>query len=197
MALLIATTLVQVCRLHQKLGALFRQTTKKVQKSNLLLILTPYVIRDQDDLRGIFERKMQERQEFIDRYFVFDQGSAWEPPTDYSRSNGLVEDIRQAYLVMEEKRRLDELTRPKDLKVHAPGQPLEMPRREWSALLCLVALAGKPVAKQGLIGALSTKAEPATPNSVEVYVSRLRARLEPAGLTIRSIRGFGYMLDAR
>ncbi len=77
------------------------------------------------------------------------------------------------------------------------GQPLEMPRREWSALLCLVALAGKPVAKQGLIGALSTKEEPATPNSVEVYVSRLRARLEPAGLTIRSIRGFGYMLDAR
>lgn len=77
------------------------------------------------------------------------------------------------------------------------GQPLEMPRREWSALLCLVALAGKPVAKQGLIGALSTKAEPATPNSVEVYVSRLRARLEPAGLTIRAIRGFGYMLDSR
>ena len=77
------------------------------------------------------------------------------------------------------------------------GQPLEMPRREWSALLCLVALAGKPVAKQGLISALSTKEEPATPNSVEVYVSRLRARLEPAGLTIRAIRGFGYMLDAR
>ena len=77
------------------------------------------------------------------------------------------------------------------------GQPLEMPRREWSALLCLVVLAGKPVAKQGLIGALSTKEEAATPNSVEVYVSRLRARLEPAGLTIRAIRGFGYMLDAR
>ena len=77
------------------------------------------------------------------------------------------------------------------------GQPLEMPRREWSALLCLVALAGKPVPKQGLIGALSTAEEPATPNSVEVYVSRLRARLEPAGLTIRAIRGFGYMLDAR
>ena len=50
---------------------LFRKSTKTTQKTNLLLVLTPYVIRDQDDLRTIFERKMQERQEFLDRYFVF------------------------------------------------------------------------------------------------------------------------------
>jgi len=39
----------------------------------------PHVIRDQNDLRKIFERKMQERQEFIDRYFVFSD-SDWKPP---------------------------------------------------------------------------------------------------------------------
>ena len=77
------------------------------------------------------------------------------------------------------------------------GQPLELPRREWSALICLLESAGKPVAKQVLINALSTRDEAATPNSVEVYVSRLRARLEPAGIMIRAIRGYGYMLDAR
>ena len=44
------------------LGVLFRQTTNTVQKSNLLLVLTPYIIREQSDLRTIFERKMQERQ---------------------------------------------------------------------------------------------------------------------------------------
>lgn len=76
------------------------------------------------------------------------------------------------------------------------GQPLELPRREWSVLLCLLAAAGKPVAKQALLEALSSGDEAATPNSVEVYVSRLRARLEPAGLSIRAIRGFGYLLDA-
>src|ERR1043165_8864831 len=61
------------------LGALFRQTTTTKRKANLLLILTPHVIRDQSDLRRIFERKMQERQEFLDRYFVF-SGQDWTPP---------------------------------------------------------------------------------------------------------------------
>ena len=52
------------------LGALFRNTNHRTQRSNLLLFLTPYIIRDQSDFRRIFERKMQERQEFLDRYFA-------------------------------------------------------------------------------------------------------------------------------
>jgi general secretion pathway protein D len=72
------------------LGALFRNTTRSTQKSNLLLFLTPYVIRDQSDLRRIFERKMRERQEFLDRYFVFG-GTTTSRRIDYSRTNGLVE----------------------------------------------------------------------------------------------------------
>ena len=62
------------------LGFLFKQQIKTRQKSNLLLILTPYVIRDQDDLRAIFERKMQERQEYLDRYFVFSETTDYKPP---------------------------------------------------------------------------------------------------------------------
>ena len=34
-------------------------------------------------------------------------------------------------------------------------------------------------------------------NAIEVYVSRLRAKLEPAGVHIRTVRGFGYMLERR
>jgi general secretion pathway protein D len=109
------------------LGVLFKQTTHKKQKSNLLLILTPYVIRDQDDLRAIFERKMQERQEFLDRYFVFSESAAWQPPRDFSRSNGLLEDIRQSMLVQEEKMRIEQETRPKARKTHEPVQPIPMP----------------------------------------------------------------------
>ena len=36
-----------------------------------------------------------------------------------------------------------------------------------------------------------------TPNAVEVYVSRLRAKLEPYGIALRSIRGFGYRIEQR
>ncbi|MCB9621840.1 MAG: type II secretion system secretin GspD [Sandaracinus sp.] len=74
------------------LGALFRSTTRQTTKSNLLLFLTPYIIRDMSDLRAIYERKMRERQEFLDRYFVFGDHD-YEPPIDYSRTRGLVAEI--------------------------------------------------------------------------------------------------------
>jgi len=109
------------------LGALFRSRSSTLTKSNLILVLTPYIIREQADLRKIFERKMQERQEFLDHYFVFAEQQEYEPPKDYSRTNGLLEDIRQSYLDIDEQRRMEELTRPREMKTHEPGQPLELP----------------------------------------------------------------------
>jgi general secretion pathway protein D len=109
------------------LGALFRQTTDGMEKSNLILILTPFIIREQSDLRSIFERKMQERQDFLDRYFIFSDKQDYQPPHDYSRTYGLLEDIRQSYRSIEESKILDEATRPKEVRGHEPGEPLEMP----------------------------------------------------------------------
>lgn len=109
------------------LGVLFRQSTKQTQKTNLLLILTPHIIRSQNDLRRIFERKMQERQEFLDRYFVFEESLPWEPAKDYSRTNGLLEHIRQTQLSLAERERLAESLQPLEEKVHEPVRPLQMP----------------------------------------------------------------------
>jgi general secretion pathway protein D len=108
------------------LGFLFRHQTNEKRKANLLLILTPYIIRDQSDLRKIFERKMQERQEFLDRYFVF-SGTEWSPPRDYSRANGLVEDIRQAYFKYEERMRLQRESMPEASAEHEPSKAIELP----------------------------------------------------------------------
>jgi general secretion pathway protein D len=107
------------------LGFLFRNSTTRTEKTNLLLILTPYVIETQDDLRKVFTRKMQERQEFLDRYFVFN--SEWQPPHDYARANGLVEQIRQAFAQMAEQRRLELEGMPSDAKTHEPTEPLDLP----------------------------------------------------------------------
>lgn len=107
------------------LGALFRNRTTSTQKTNLLLILTPYVIQSQDDLRKVFVRKMQERQEFLDRYFVFN--SDWQPPKDYSRTNGLVEEIRKSFAALAEERRLALEIKPREAKTHEPTEPLELP----------------------------------------------------------------------
>jgi general secretion pathway protein D len=108
------------------LGALFRHSNTTKRKANLLLVLTPHVIRDQSDLRRIFERKMQERQEFIDRYFVFTENE-WTPPRDWSRMNGLVEDIRQTYAEIEEQVRLEEASKPVEDVERVPSNPIELP----------------------------------------------------------------------
>jgi general secretion pathway protein D len=65
------------------LGWLFRNDTSKKIKTNLLLFLTPYIIRDQSDYRRIFERKMAERAEFVKRFTGID--SKYVTPIDYSR----------------------------------------------------------------------------------------------------------------
>src|SRR5690606_37069554 len=88
--------------------------------------LTPHVVREQSDLRRIFERKMRERQEFLDRYFVFATDS-WEPPTDYSRANGLVGEIRQAQLGWAENKRLERESKPTDTLEHQPSDPIALP----------------------------------------------------------------------
>jgi general secretion pathway protein D len=109
------------------LGALFRHSNTTKRKANLLLVLTPHVIRDQTDLRRIFERKMQERQEFIDRYFVFTEENDWNPPRDWTRANGLVEDIRKAYSEIEEQARLEEESLGPEDTDREPSRPIELP----------------------------------------------------------------------
>jgi general secretion pathway protein D len=91
------------------IGALFRKTSAEKSKQNLLLFLTPYIVRTQADLRAIYERKMRERQEFLDRYFVFGTHD-YHPTVDYSRTRGLVAEIvKEVDRLHEDKRLLEEL----------------------------------------------------------------------------------------
>jgi len=108
------------------LGALFRTSDVQKRKKNLLLVLTPHVIRDQEDLRKIFERKMQERQEFLDRFMVF-SGTDWQPPRDWSRTSGLVEDVRKAFFEIAEQARLEEESKPREAPLREPSDPIELP----------------------------------------------------------------------
>lgn len=75
------------------------------------------------------------------------------------------------------------------------GQPLKLTAREWNILEFLVLRAGKMVNKNQIVSAISSCDEDVSYNSIEVYISRLRSKLELAGIRIRSVRGFGYYLD--
>jgi DNA-binding response OmpR family regulator len=74
-------------------------------------------------------------------------------------------------------------------------QPLELGPREWTVMEYLMLQAPKPANKDKLLQALTGWDKEITPNAVEVYISRLRAKLEPHGIALRSIRGFGYRLE--
>jgi DNA-binding response OmpR family regulator len=73
--------------------------------------------------------------------------------------------------------------------------PIELGPREWTVLEYLLVHAPKPASKDKLLQALTGWDKEITPNAVEVYVSRLRSKLEPHGVALRSIRGFGYRLE--
>ncbi|MBS2022144.1 MAG: type II secretion system secretin GspD [Deltaproteobacteria bacterium] len=75
------------------LGWLFRNEETHKTKTNLLLFLTPYIIRDQSDYRRIFERKMAERAEFVKRFTGEDAET--DAVVDYSRKLGPLARMRK------------------------------------------------------------------------------------------------------
>ncbi|MGD9787506.1 MAG: response regulator [Sulfuricellaceae bacterium] len=75
------------------------------------------------------------------------------------------------------------------------GRPLELPAREFNLLELLLLRSGRIVSKEQILQALCGWEKEITLNAVEVYVHRLRAKLEPAGIAIRTVRGLGYLLE--
>ena len=81
-------------------------------------------------------------------------------------------------------------------RVFANSVAVELSAREWSVLEYLLARVGKVVSKEQILQGIAGWDEVLSENAVEVYVSRLRSKLEPAGVRVRTIRGFGYLLEA-
>jgi DNA-binding response OmpR family regulator len=75
------------------------------------------------------------------------------------------------------------------------GTPLSLTGREWDLLLQLILAAPAVVAKRRLADGLSRWDKEITDNAVEIYVSRLRPKVEGEGLAIRTVRGIGYRID--
>lgn len=77
----------------------------------------------------------------------------------------------------------------------AVAVPIELGPREWTVMEYLLLHAPKPASKDKLLQALTGWDKEMTANAVEVYISRLRAKLEPHGIALTAIRGFGYRLE--
>jgi DNA-binding response OmpR family regulator len=75
------------------------------------------------------------------------------------------------------------------------GVGIDLPRREFCLLEALLLDAGKVVRKQVLYDRMFDGESEAGVNALEIYVHRLRKKLEPAGLRIRTVRGLGYLVE--
>ncbi|GAB6046628.1 response regulator transcription factor [Methyloparacoccus murrellii] len=78
---------------------------------------------------------------------------------------------------------------------HLQEAPLLLPSREHGVLEALMLQAGRVVSKERIAQRLAVGAGELADNAIEVYVHRLRRRLSPAGIRIRTLRGLGYLLE--
>jgi len=75
------------------------------------------------------------------------------------------------------------------------GEPLELSAREVSLLEIFLQRAGRLVSKDQLVSHLCEWGEEVSVNAIEVYVHRLRKKLEPGAVRIATVRGLGYSLE--
>jgi general secretion pathway protein D len=113
------------------LGYLFKSTTKTISKQNLLIVITPYIITEPADLRRIFERKVRERREFMERYSAFHDDHDYEAQVDYRRKRGLLEEINRTAHEAEDEAsdlRAAEATMGRDFNGPVEIEPPQAPR---------------------------------------------------------------------
>ncbi|MBE0435087.1 MAG: response regulator [Methylomicrobium sp.] len=80
-------------------------------------------------------------------------------------------------------------------QVMVDGDPLILFQREYGVLETLILQAGYVVSKDKIAQRLSTGGDELGDNAIEVYIHRLRKRLKPFEVNIRTIRGLGYLLE--
>ena len=75
--------------------------------------------------------------------------------------------------------------------------PLALTARESVVLQYLMARSGEVVARDQLTSLVPGWQAGASDNALELLMSRLRAKIEPAGVQLRTVRGLGYLLEAQ
>ena len=81
-------------------------------------------------------------------------------------------------------------------RIMLSGTAVDLTAREFALLELLALRAGRVVNKDLIASSLSRAGEALSDTAIEVAVHRLRRRLEPYELQVRTVRGFGYLLEA-
>ena len=80
-------------------------------------------------------------------------------------------------------------------RVTVAGQPVEFGSREFRLLELLLANLDRVLSKDALLDQLFGLEDAVAPNAIELYVSRLRRKLDGSAVRIRTLRGLGYVAE--
>ena len=81
-------------------------------------------------------------------------------------------------------------------RVKVNDVPVDLTVREWALLELFLARPGRVLSKEQIAQQLVNYDDSLSLNTIEVYVSRLRSKIEAGGVKIRTVRGFGYLWEA-
>jgi two-component system, OmpR family, response regulator len=84
---------------------------------------------------------------------------------------------------------------PGEPRVSLGGTSVDLPASEMALLETLAMRLGRVVSKEAIADRLSRGGNPPSDTAIEICVHRLRRRITPYGLKIRTLRGFGYLLE--
>ena len=80
-------------------------------------------------------------------------------------------------------------------RIRVDDRPVDLTPREWALLELFLTHPGRVLSKDQIAENLFTFDEQLSANAIEVHVSRLRTKIQPAGAHIRTVRGFGYLWE--
>ena len=75
-------------------------------------------------------------------------------------------------------------------------RPIPLSKREGQVLQYLMLKTGRVVPREQLVALVPDWNGATSANALELLVSRLRLKIEPAGVRLRTVRGLGYLLEA-
>jgi len=80
-------------------------------------------------------------------------------------------------------------------RAHLHGEDLTLTAKEFALVQMLAMKAGQVQAKEQLLSRLSDFEQDTSANALDILIHRLRKKLDGSTLVIRTLRGFGYLLE--
>jgi two-component system OmpR family response regulator len=80
-------------------------------------------------------------------------------------------------------------------RIYVNDVAVELSPREFGVLEILLLRRGRVVSKASIQDYLCTWGDELTESAIELYIHRVRKKIDRAGVTIRTVRGFGYLLQ--